>query len=323
MTHEIRVEAFGGPEVLRWTKTKDAAPGRGEALVRNQAIGLNFLDVYLRSGRYQNRLPFVPGHEGAGVVEEVGEGVADCAPGDLVAYIDPAGAYAERVIRPANRLIKLPLAIDARAAASMMLKGMTAEYLLKRTFKVKSGDFILAHAAAGGVGQILCQWAKHLGATVIGTVGSAPKKAIAERAGCDHVIVLDREDFVARVREITSGRGVSVVYDGVGLATFARSLDCLAPRGLLAAYGAASGPIPPLDVQSLATKGSLYVTRPGIRTYTESSEELRASAQALFDVVASGGVKIDPPRTFPLRDAAVAHTALEARQLTGSTVLLP
>lgn len=323
MAHAMCVHTPGGPEAMSWEEIDIAAPGAGEVLVHNEAIGLNFLDVYFRSGRYPMPTPFVVGHEGAGVIEAVGAGVSDFAIGDRVAYLDPIGAYAQLLLRPASRLVKVPPQIDAVAAASMLLKGVTAEYLVRRTYEVRPGDTILVHAAAGGVGQILCQWANALKATVIGTVGSAAKRELAKESGCAHVIISSEEDVVARVRELTNGKGVPVVYDGVGKDTFAKSLDCLAPRGLMVAFGAASGPIPPLDVQSLAGKGSLYVTRPGIATYTKTTEELRESASALFDIVASGAVKVRPPRTYALADSARAHADLEARKLSGSTVLLP
>lgn len=324
MTHALRVHEVGGPDALRWEEIELPAPGAGEVLVRNQAIGLNFLDVYYRAGRYPVPTPLIPGNEGAGVIEAVGSGVTGFSVGDRVGYVDPIGAYAERLIRPVNRLLKLPDGIGEQAAAASLLKGMTAEYLVRRTHKVAACETILVHAAAGGVGQILCQWAKHLGATVIGTVGSAAKRAIAEHVGCDHVIVLDEaQQFAPVVRELTGGRGVRVVYDGVGQSTFAQSLDCIAPLGLMAAFGASSGPIPPLDVQSLAAKGSLFVTRPGIGTYTATPEVLRESASALFEVMAAGAVKVEIGRSYPLRDGAQAHADLEARRLTGSTLLLP
>ncbi|PKP72370.1 MAG: quinone oxidoreductase [Alphaproteobacteria bacterium HGW-Alphaproteobacteria-5] len=324
MPFALRVHEFGGPDALRWEEIEPPKPSPGEVIVRNGAIGLNFLDVYYRSGRYPMPAPLIPGNEGAGIIEAVGPGVTDFSVGDRVGYIDPIGAYAELVARPVHRLVRLPDGIDERLAAASLLKGMTAEYLLRRTHKVEAGETILVHAAAGGVGQILCQWARHLGATVIGTVGSAAKQDIASKVGCDHVILLDETPaFAARVRELTDGRGVRVAYDGVGEATFAQSLDCIAPLGLLAAFGASSGPIPLLDVQSLAAKGSLFVTRPGIGTYMAAPEALQASASALFDVLATGAVKIDIGRTYALRDGAQAHADLEARRLTGSTLLLP
>lgn len=319
----VQVREFGGPEVLVPEVIAGPTAGAGEVVVRNAAIGLNFLDVYYRSGRYSTSLPFVPGHEAAAVVHEVGPGVRGVAVGDHVGYIDQMGAYAEQTIVAADRLIPLPPQIDSAQAAGMLLKGMTAEYLVRRTYPVSAGETILIHAAAGGVGQILCQWAKQLGATVIGSVGSAAKQTIARSAGCDHVVVTDEEDVVTTVRHLTGGRGVPVVFDGVGRATFDHSLDCLAPRGMVVAFGAASGPIPPLDVQSLGPRGSLYVTRPMIGPYVASATDLRASAEALFDLVLSGRIKVDVARTYPLADAARAHADLEARRLSGSTVLLP
>jgi NADPH2:quinone reductase len=319
----MRVHEAGGPDALEYEKISVDAPGPGQVLVRNEAIGLNFLDVYMRSGRYPAPTPFVPGHEGAGVVVEVGDGVDDFGAGDRVGYIDPMGAYAGMVLRPAERLIPLPDDISTSLAAGMLLKGMTSEYLLRRTYPVRSGQTILVHAAAGGVGQILCQWARHLGATVIGTVGSAAKRTVAQNAGCEHVIVNDEDDFRTAVRDITGGQGVPVVYDGVGGATFAKSLDCLAPRGTMVAFGAASGPVPPLDVQSLGPKGSLYVTRPMLGPYVATTRDLRDSAHALFTVVQDGHVKVQVANSYPLAEAARAHADLEARTLTGSTVLLP
>tara|TARA_R110000772_G_scaffold73034_2_gene159013 strand:+ start:2400 stop:3311 length:912 start_codon:yes stop_codon:yes gene_type:complete len=300
-----------------------APPGAGEVLVKNRAIGLNFIDVYHRTGRYKAKLPFVPGLEGAGIVEAVGHDVTNVKVGDRVGYIDPIGAYAEKLIRPALRLIKLPDNVSEHAAAAMLLKGMTAEYLIRRTYPVKAGEVILIHAAAGGVGQILCQWAKHLGAIVIATVGSRAKRTIAEQLGCDHVIVTGEEDFVARVRAITDGKGVPVVYDGVGADTFRGSLNCLSPLGMMVTFGNASGPIPPFDVQVLASKGSLFLTRPGIAAYTATPESLNESAARLFSVLEKGAVKIDTQQRYALRDAARAHSDLEARKLTGSTLLLP
>lgn len=322
-TRVIRVHECGGPDVLRYETIEIRPPSMGEVLVRNCAIGLNFIDVYFRIGRYRAAVPFIPGLEGAGIVEEIGPGVEGLCVGDRVGYIDPLGAYAEYLLRPAARLVKLPEAIDVRDAAAMMLKGMTAEYLLHRTYPVRAGEVILVHAAAGGVGQILCQWAKHLGAEVIGTVGSAAKKPLAERAGCDHVIVTGEEAFAPRVREITAGKGVPVVYDGVGADSFRGSLDCLSPLGMMVSFGNASGPIPPFDVQILANKGSLFLTRPGLATYTASPEDLNRSAARLFSVIEQGVVKVEIGRSYALAEAAKAHRDLEARQLTGSNLLLP
>lgn len=325
MSKAICIERTGGPEVLQWVDVPEGHPGPGEARVRHAAVGLNFIDVYHRRGVYSlPSLPAVPGLEAAGRVEAVGPGVTGVAVGDRVAYAGgPTGAYSEARVIPADRLVKLPDGIDDRRAAAMMLKGMTAEYLLRRTFPVTPGQTILFHAAAGGVGLIACQWARTLGATVIGTVGTKDKAELANTHGCDHVIVTGEEDFVARVREITGGEGVSVVYDAVGKDTFMRSLDCLRPRGLMVSFGQASGMVPPLDISILSAKGSLFLTRPTLMTYTASREDLVTSATALFDAVLRGGVRIEIRQTYPLRDAARAHADLEARKTTGSTVLIP
>jgi NADPH2:quinone reductase len=319
----MRIYEHGGPEKLRWEEVQVGAPGEGQVLVRNTAVGLNFIDTYQRSGLYPMQLPFTPGSEGAGVVEAVGPKVKEFKAGDHVAYSGPIGAYAEVLLRPAARLVKIPAGIDDRTAAAMMLKGLTAQYLLRRTYRVKKGDTILMHAAAGGVGQILCQWAKALGATVIGTVGSEEKVALAKKAGCKHVIVTSRENFVERVKEITQGKGVPVVYDGVGKDTFMGSLDCLAPLGLLASFGNASGAVTQFNPGLLAQKGSLFLTRPTLMTYTATREALLAAARELFAVVKSGKVKIVINQTYPLRDAAQAQRDLESRKTTGSTVLIP
>ncbi|WP_029010843.1 quinone oxidoreductase family protein [Azospirillum halopraeferens] len=325
MVHAIRIHEHGGPEVLRWEEVEVGDPGPGEVRLRHTAVGLNYIDTYHRSGAYKlPQLPAIIGVEGAGVVEAVGEGVSALAPGDRVGYAPgPMGSYAEARLIAADRLIPLPSWIDDRQAAAMLLQGMTVQALLRSVYRVQAGETILVHAAAGGVGLILCQWAKHLGVTVIGTVGSEEKAEIARAHGCDHPIVYTRENFVERVRDLTGGAGVPVVYDGVGQTTFMASLDCLRPRGLMALFGAASGPVPPLDLQVLAAKGSLYVTRPTIFSYTAKREELMASAADLFEVVHAGAVTIAIGQTFPLRDAAEAHRALEARRTTGSTVLLP
>ncbi len=325
MPHAIRVHEHGGPEVLRWEAVEVPAPGPGEVRIRHTAVGLNFIDVYYRTGLYPApSLPFVPGAEGAGVVEETGPGVTEFKPGDRVAYAGTGlGSYAEERVIVADRLVKLPDGIDDTTAAAMMLKGMTAQYLLRRTFRVEAGNTILIHAAAGGVGKIVCQWAKHLGATVIGTVGSDEKAEQVRQLGADHVIVYSREDFVARTREITDGRGVDVVYDSVGKATFLKSLDCLRPLGMMVSFGQSSGKMDPIEVGLLAQKGCLFLTRPNLAAYTASREDLVATAQDLFDVVQSGKVRIDVGRSFALKDAAEAHRVLEARQTTGSTVLLP
>lgn len=323
MPYAMRVYEHGGPEKLRWEQVQIGAPGEGQVLVRNTAVGLNFVDTYQRSGLYPMQLPFTPGSEGAGVVQAVGPKVKEFKAGDHVAYANPIGAYAEVLLRPAERLVKIPAGIDDKTAAAMMLKGLTAHYLIRRTYRVKKGDIILMHAAAGGVGQILCQWAKALGATVIGTVGSDEKAALARKAGCKHVIVTAREKFVERVKEITQGKGVPVVYDGVGKDTFIGSLDCLAPLGLLASFGNASGAVTQFNPGVLAQKGSLFLTRPTLLTYTATREALLSAARELFAVVKSGKVKIAINQTYPLRDAAQAQRDLESRNTTGSTVLIP
>jgi NADPH:quinone reductase len=321
MPHAIRYARTGGPEVLEWQEVQVGKPGPGQVRLRHTAVGLNFLDTYFRSGLYPSQLPAGVGSEGAGIVEEVGEGVAELKKGDRVAYAGgPPGAYAEERLMPADRLVKLPDGVSDQQAAAMMLQGMTTEYLLRRTYKVKKGDTILIHAAAGGVGLIACQWAKHLGATVIGTVSTDEKAKLAKAHGCDHPIVYTREDFVARVNEITKGEKLPVVYDSVGKDTFMKSLDCLRPYGLLASFGQSSGAVGPVDLGILAQKGSLYVTRPTLNTYVAKREDLVASANALFDVVRSGAVKIQVNQTYKLRDAAKAHADLEARRTTGSTV---
>ena len=325
MTGVVRVHEVGGPEVLRYENVEVGSPGPGQVLLRQTAVGLNFIDVYFRTGLYPPpQLPFVPGLEAAAVVEALGDGVRDLQVGQRVAYASPPiGAYAERRLMPADRLVALPEGISDEQAAAMMLKGMTAQYLLRRTYRVQSGQTVLFHAAAGGVGLIACQWAKHLGATVIGTVGSEAKADLARAHGCAHVIRYDREEVVARIREITGGKGVPVVYDSVGQATFERSLECLAPMGMLVSFGQSSGKIPPVDLGILSQKGSLYVTRPTLMTYTAERADLVASANELFDVVQRGAVRIEINQRFPLRDAAEAHRALEGRRTTGSTLLLP
>jgi len=323
MTHAIRFHRPGGPEVLVWEEVQVGKPGPGEARIRHTAVGLNFVDIYNRSGLYPAQLPSGLGGEGAGVVEEVGSGVTHLKPGDRVAYgAAPIGSYAEARLIPADRLLKLPDSIDDKTAAAMMLKGLTVQYLIRQTYRVKSGDTILLHAAAGGVGLILSQWAKHLGATVIGTVGSDDKAKLAKAHGCAHTIVYTREDFVKRVDEITGGKKVPVVYDSVGKDTFLKSLDCLAPLGVVALFGQSSGSVEPLNLGILAQKGSLFVTRPTLNTYAAKQEALTAMAKELFDVVQSGAVKIEVHQTYPLKDAAKAHADLAARKTTGSTVFL-
>jgi NADPH2:quinone reductase len=292
MPHVIRIQQNGGPEQMLWEEVSVGEPGPGEVRVRNTAIGLNFIDTYHRSGLYPMPLPLVLGSEGAGVVEAVGPKVKEFKVGDRVAYAQPIGAYAEVLIRPVARLVKIPAGIKDEAAAAMMLKGMTAWYLCRRTYRVKKGDTIVVHAAAGGVGQILCQWAKHLGATVIGTVGSDEKVALAKKVGCKHVVVMSREKLSERVKAITKGKGVPVVYDGVGKDTFMESLDCLSPRGLMASFGNASGAVPPVNIGVLAQKGSLFLTRPTLVNYTSSREDLLTAARELFAVVKKGAVKI-------------------------------
>lgn len=325
MCKAIRLHETGGPEVLRWEEVAIGPPGPGEVHLRQTAVGLNFIDVYHRTGLYPlPNLPAIPGMEGAGVVVSVGAEVDDIAPGDRVAYAGlPPGAYAEERLIPGHRLVKLPAAISDRQAAGMMLQGMTAQYLLRRTCQVKPGDTILFHAAAGGVGLIACQWARHLGATVIGTVGSPEKAALARAHGCDYPLLYGQEDWVARVREITDGEGVAVVYDSVGRDTFMKSLDCLRPLGMLALFGQASGPVAPFDLGLLAAKGSLFLTRPTLMTYTARRQDLLASAAELFEVVESAAVKIEIRQTYPLSEAARAHRDLEARKTTGSTILIP
>jgi NADPH2:quinone reductase len=325
MTHAIRIHETGGPETLTWEEVEVGQPGPGEVRLEQTAVGLNFIDVYHRTGLYPlPGLPTVIGMEAAGRVEAVGEGVNELKPGDRVAYASPPlGAYAQARVIPADRLVKLPEEITDRQAAAMMLQGMTVQYLIRRTYRVGKGDTVLFHAAAGGVGLIACQWLKHLGATVIGTVGSEEKAALARDHGCDYAINYRSENFVEAVKEITGGTGVPVVYDSVGKDTFEGSLDCLAPLGMFVGFGNASGPVPPFNMGVLAQKGSLFLTRPTLMTYTAKREDLLASANDLFDVVLSGDVKIEVNQTYPLAEAAQAHRDLEARKTTGSTVLLP
>lgn len=323
MSKAIVVHQTGGPEQMHWESVDVGKPGAGEALVRHTVVGLNFIDVYFRTGLYPPpQLPFTPGMEAAGVVETLGEGVQHVAPGDRVAYAaGPPGAYAQRRVIAADRLVKIPEGISDETAAAMMLKGMTAWYLLRRTYTVGAGDTILIQAAAGGVGLIACQWAKHLGATVIGTVGSEQKAELVRAHGCDHPVNYTTEDFVHRVREITGGDGVPVVYDSVGQSTFLRSLDCLRPRGLLVSFGQSSGPVEPFNVGQLAAKGSLFLTRPTLFHYVAAREELETASGELFDLVQKGVVTIEINHRFPLPQAAEAHRAVEGRQTTGSSVL--
>ena len=321
MPHAIRVHEIGGPEVLKWEEVEVGDPGSGEIRIRQEAAGLNFIDIYHRTGLYPQPLPFTPGVEGAGVVDAIGPDVTTLKIGDRVAYGGPVGGYAEVRLIDAAKVVKLPDDISSEQAAAAMLQGMTAEMLLRRVYPLKAGETILVHAAAGGVGLILCQWAKALGATVIGTVGSDEKAELVRTHGCDHPIVYTRQDFVAEVARITGGAKVAVVYDGVGKDTFMRSLDCLKRRGMMVSFGNASGPVDPFPTLLLAQKGSLFVTRPTLYDYTLERADLEQSAAALFDVVASGKVKIEVGQSFPLRDAAEAQRALEGRRTSGSTVL--
>ena len=325
MTKAIRLHETGGPEVLRWEDIEVGDPGPGAVRLRQSAVGLNYIDCYFRSGTYPPpELPLILGFEGAGVVDAVGAGVSEVKVGDRVGYATaPIGAYAEARLAPADKLIPMPDDIDDRQAAAMLLQGMTVQYLLHRTFRVEAGQTILFHAAAGGVGLIACQWAKHLGATVIGTVSSAEKAEFVRAHGCDHPINYREENFVERVREITDGAGVPVVYDSVGKDTFDDSLDCLSPLGTMALFGAASGPVAPFDAGVLAAKGSLFLTRPSLFNYTASRAELLETAESLFEVVRSGAVKIEVNQTYPLAEAAQAQADLQARRTTGSTVLIP
>ena len=322
--HAIRFQKTGGPEVLQWEAAPLSEPGEGQARIRHTAIGVNFIDTYHRSGLYPVPLPSGLGSEAAGVVEAVGPGVAHVAPGDRVAYAGgPIGSYCQARVMPADRLLKIPDGIADDQAAAMMLKGMTVQYLIRRTYRVQSGETVLWHAAAGGVGLIACQWLKALGATVIGTVGSAEKAALAQAHGCDHIINYSQENFVERVKEITGGRGLPVVYDSVGKSTFPASLDCLQPRGLFVSFGNASGPVPAFELSLLTAKGSLYVTRPTLATYTATRTELEETAKELFDVVRSGAVKIEIGRRYPLAEASQVHRDLEGRRTSASVVLVP
>jgi NADPH2:quinone reductase len=324
MTRAIRVHTYGGPEVLQWEEVEVGAPGPGEVRVRQTAVGLNFLDVYMRTGLYpQDALPFIPGSEAAGVVTAIGEGVRDLKVGRRVAYAGPGGAYAEERLIAADRVVKLPDAIDDQTAAAVMLKGMTAQYLLRQVYKVGPKTTVLFHAAAGGVGLIACQWAAALGATVIGTVGSSGKALIARAHGCAHVINYREEDVVTMVKAFTKDKGVDVVYDSVGKDTFPGSLDCLKPRGLWVSFGQSSGPVPEFRINLLAQKGSLFATRPSLNHYTASRKDLVATANDLFDILKSGQVRIAVNQTYPLAEASRAHRDLEARLTTGSSLLLP
>jgi NADPH2:quinone reductase len=324
MSKAVRIHAHGGADAMRLEDVEVGDPGPGQVRLRQTAIGLNFIDVYYRTGLYPvPTMPATLGVEAAGVVEAIGDGVTELKIGDRVAYAAQIGAYAEKRLIPADRLVKIPNGISDEQAAAMMLQGMTAQYLIRRTYPVKKGDTILVQAAAGGVGLILCQWAKHLGATVIGTVGSEEKAALVQAHGCDHPVVYTREDFRHRVKEITKGEGVPVVYDSVGKDTFDRSLECLSPLGMMALFGQSSGKVPPFDLGQLAAKGSLFITRPTLNTYVARRADLIASANELFDVVKSGAVKIEVRQTYKLADVQKAHQDLEARKTTGSTVILP
>lgn len=324
MPHAIRIHQTGGPEVLRWEEVAVGDPAPGEARVRHEAVGLNFIDTYHRSGLYPLPLPSGIGLEGAGVVEAVAAGVTNVKVGDRVAYAGgPVGAYSEVRCMPADRLLKMPDSLDFHTGAAMMLQGLTSAYLLRRTYRVQPGDAVLIHAAAGGVGLIACQWAKALGATVIGTVSNEAKAALATAHGCEHIIYYTREDVARRVREITGGEGVAVVYDGVGKDTFTGSLDSLRTRGMMVSFGNASGPVAPFDPLLLSQKGSIFITRPTLAHYTAKRDELEALGGELFAAVTSGQVRIEVNQRYALADAARAHRDLEARKTTGSTILLP
>ena len=324
MTKAIRMNRVGGPEVMELVDVDLGPPGPGEAQVRHEAIGVNFIDVYFRTGLYPQPLPGALGMEGAGVVEAVGEGVTEVKVGDRVAYAGrPIGAYAQARNMPASQLLVLPENIGFDTAAAMMLQGLTVQYLFHRTVQLKAGDTILFHAAAGGVGLIACQWAKVMGVNLIGTVGSEEKAALAIENGATHVINYNKENFTERVKELTGGKGVSVVYDSIGKDTFTGSLDCLAPLGMMVSFGNASGPVPPFSLNELASRGSLFITRPSMMSYMSTREELEAAARSLFGVVASGEVKIDIRQRYALGDVAQAHIYLEARKTTGSSILLP
>ena len=321
MPHAIRVHETGGPEVLKWEEVEVGAPGPGQVRLRQQAAGLNFIDIYHRTGLYPQPLPFIPGVEGAGVVESVGPGVTAVKPGDRVAYAGPVGGYAEERLIDAGRLVTLPDGVTTEQAGAMMLQGMTAWMLLRAVHRVEPGETILIHAAAGGVGLIVCQWAKALGATVIGVVGSDEKAELARAHGCDHPIVYVRQDFAAEVERITGGARLPVVYDSVGKDTFMKSLDCLRPRGLMVSFGNASGPPDPIAPAVLQQKGSLFLTRPTLFNYIAARGELEAAASELFEMVVSGKIKVEINQRFPLEEAAEAQRALEARETSGSTVL--
>jgi len=323
MTHAVRIHSNGGPEVLQWEEVEVAEPKTGEAIVRQVAAGLNFIDVYFRTGLYKvPAFPSAIGNEGAGVVEAVGDGVTEVAVGDRVAYCMSLGSYTQRRLIPAKQLVKIPRGITEEQAAAAMLKGCTVQYLIRQTYPVQVGETVLFHAAAGGCGLIACQWLKHLGVRVIGTVGTAEKADLARAHGCDHPIVYTEENFVDRVKELTDGRGVPVVYDSVGRDTFNDSLECLQPRGLMVSFGNASGAVEPFAPALLAAKGSLFLTRPTLATYTATRADLEKTSADLFSVLSSGAVKAEVNQTYPLENAAQAHRDLEARKTTGSTILL-
>jgi NADPH2:quinone reductase len=324
MTKAIRIRETGGPDVMEYVDVDLGQPGQGEALVRHMACGLNFIDVYFRTGLYPQPLPGGLGMEGAGIVEAVGPGVQHVKPGDRVAYAGrPNGAYAQARIMPVDNLVRLPASIPFETAAAMMLQGLTVEYLFHRTFALRGGETILLHAAAGGVGLIACQWARALGVTVIGTVGSDEKAELAKANGCTHVINYNKQNFVTEVREITEGKGVPVVYDSIGKDTFTGSLDCLAPLGMMVSFGSASGPVPPFSLNELASRGSLFITRPTLMNYTAKRADLENMAGHLFSMVESGKIKIDIRQRYALDNAAQAHRDLEARKTTGSSILIP
>jgi NADPH:quinone reductase len=324
MPHAIRIHAYGGPEVMRWEPCDPGEPGRGQALIRQTAVGLNFIDVYERTGLYPNALPSGLGREGAGVVEALGPGVRGLEVGERVAYVSSqAGSYAERRCMAADRLVTIPDGVSDRLAAAAMLKGLTAQFLLRRTHRVGKVDVVVIHAAAGGVGLIAAQWARHLGATVIGVVGSEPKAEFARSHGCHHTLVLGRDDLPSRVRELTGGKGATVVYDSIGKDTFFASLDCLRPLGLMVSYGNASGPVPAFQPLELSKRGSLFLTRPTLFHYIARRADLVRAARELFDVIGRGVVRIEIGQTYPLQDVAQAHRDLEGRRTVGSTVLIP
>ncbi|HEX7635262.1 MAG TPA: quinone oxidoreductase [Noviherbaspirillum sp.] len=324
MSKAIRVARVGGPEVMEYVDVDVGEPGPGEARVRQAACGVNYIDVYFRTGAYPQPLPAGLGMEGAGTVEAVGEGVTHVRPGDRVAYAGrPTGAYAQERVMPAASLVRLPDAISFETAAAMMLRGLTVQYLFRRTFALSGGETILFHAAAGGVGLIACQWARALGVTMIGTVGSDEKAALAKAHGCTHTINYNKENFVERVKEITGGKSVPVVYDSIGKDTFIGSLDCLAPLGMMVSFGSASGPVPPFTLNELASRGSLFITRPSLMSYTAKREDLEAMATELFYMVQSGKITIDINQRYAVQDVAQAHRDLEARKTTGSTILIP